>query len=802
MNNNEANMNYEMSLSLWESRAIRPVEGPSPADPPASGRVMRNRHFNGRSLGTRTVVAVICAAAILTSSTAFAQSVCLPAPRLMTTLPMGGQVGTSVEITITGQNFEDADELSFSHPGITATQKLDDSGQPVANKYVVLIAADCPTGIHEARIMTRLGVSSSRVFNVGSLPETTRVKPNTSLETAMALTVNSVCNASMTKQAVDHYVFEAQKGQRIVVDCAAKRIDSKLNPVLIVADEKGNDLQVERRGGAIDFTAPEAGTYVIKVHDLTFNGSQEYFYRLVLQEAAGDETIPRLPSTQTVSSFSWPPVGLIDDALIAETEPNSKHAQAQKITLPCDISGSFFPAADVDVFEFTAKKGEVWWVEVASERFGLPTDPSIVVQHVSGEGADEKVTDLVELTDIPSPVKVSSNGYSYDGPPYNAGSADIIGKVEIKEDGVHRLQLSDLFGGTRNDPKNVYRLIVRKAAPDFALVGWALHMTLRNGDRNALSKPIALRGGATMPFEVVVVRRDGFDGEIDLVMENLPDGVTAAGLKIPAGKTRGIMLITADQNAPQGLTSATFFGRATIDGQTVTRPCRMASMAWPVPNAWSEIPSPRLLADVPVSVCDSEFAPLTIAAAENKVWEVTVGEKLTIPLVQTRRCEFSGAKTSLKTFGAGFEKVPAFDIPLDADVSEAVLDLAVLKTPPGDYVIAFYGSPVAKYRYHPQAVVAAEVVLEAAKKDEAAAALEVKNLAEAAKTAADEQKAEVEKSSQAAAAKQKSAQAAVEAADKQLKAETKKAAPKDIVDIVVSTPIAIRVKPAEEVEKK
>ena len=34
---------------------------------------------------------------------------------------------------------------------------------------------------------------------------------------------------------------------------------------------------------------------------------------------------------------------------------------------------------------------------------------------------------------------------------------------------------------------------VRKAAPDFALTGWALHMTLRNGDRNALSKPIARR---------------------------------------------------------------------------------------------------------------------------------------------------------------------------------------------------------------------------------------------------------------------------------------------------------------------
>ncbi|MDA0285143.1 MAG: hypothetical protein O3B86_17480, partial [Planctomycetota bacterium] len=296
------------------------------------------------------------------------------------------------------------------------------------------------------------------------------------------------------------------------------------------------------------------------------------------QSAVPGELVPRLPSTRTVSSFSWPPPGLIDEAPLAESEPNNQHALAQKIALPCDIRGSFFPAADVDTFEFSASKGDVWWVEVASERLGLPTDPSIVVQHVTGEGADEKRNDVVELSDIASPMKVSSNGYSYDGPPYDAGSTDILGKVEIKEDGIHRLQLRDLFGGTRNDPLNVYRLIIRKAIPDFAIVGWALHMNLRNGDRNALSKPIALRGGTTMPIEVVVVRRDGFDGEIDLVMEGLPDGVTAAGIKIPSGKTSGIMLVTAEQNAPRALVSASFYGRATIDGNVVTRPCHMASM--------------------------------------------------------------------------------------------------------------------------------------------------------------------------------------------------------------------------------
>lgn len=742
-------------------------------------------------------VALLLASAVF-PATAWAQAVCLPAPRLLTTMPMGGRVGTSVEITIAGANFEDADQLSFSHPGITAVRKMDDAGKPVANKYVVTIAADCPIGIHEARVMTRLGVSSSRVFNVGSLPEITQTAANASLETAVALPVNSVCNAVMTKQSVSFYSFEAKKDQRIVVDCAATGIDSKLKPVVIIADAEGADLLVERRGGALDFAVPETGKYIIKLHDLTFSGSAHHFYRLVVKEAAANESVSRLPSTETVSSFSWPPTGVSDKAATSESEPNNEHAQAQKITLPCDIAGSFFPAADVDTFEFQAKKGEVWWVEVASERFGLQTDPSIVVQHVAVDGATEKLTDVVELSDIPSPVKVSSNGYSYDGPPYNAGSPDILGKVEIKEDGLHRLQLRDLFGGTRKDPRNVYRMIVRKAAPDFALVGWGLHMNLRNGDRNALSKPIALRGGATIAIEVVVVRRDGFAGEIALAMDNLPDGVTAAGLKIPAGKSRGIMLVTAEQNAPRGLTSASFFGRATIDGKEVTRPCRLASMAWPVPNAWSEIPSPRLLADVPVSVSGSEFAPITIASTKDKTWEVTAGEKLTLPLIHSRRSEFSGANISLKTFGAGFEGVPAFDAELAAETSEAVLDLAKLKTPPGDYVIAFYGSAVAKYRYNVEAVTNAEAALKQAKQEAATLADEVKTLTETAKSVPAEQKAEAEKAAQDAVVKQKAADAAVVAADKLLKSATAAAKPKDIVDIVVSTPISIRVKPAEK----
>ena len=717
------------------------------------------------------------------ASLALAQSVCLPAPRLLTTMPMGGKAGTQVEVTISGEHLDDLGDLSFSDPRIKATRKLDAAGKPEANKYLVDVPADCPIGVYEARVMTRLGMSSSRVFSIGTLNEVSQSKPNTSLANAIELPMNSVCNGVLSSRAVDHYSFEAKQGQRIIVDCATRGIDSKLDATVIIADAAGRDLLVDRRGGALDFTVPSDGKYVIKLHELTFNGGQAYFYRLGLWEQPVGTAIVRQPTTKTVNSFSWPPHGLAEKAELAEVEPNNSGAKAQKISLPCDIAGSFFPAADVDVFEFEAKKGEEWWIEVASERFGLPTDPAVLVQHVARTADGEKLTDVAEFSDIPSPVKVSSNGYAYDGPPYNAGTADVLGKLIIKEDGLHRLQLTDLFGGTRTDARNIYRLVVRKAAPDFALVAWAMHMELRNGDRAAFSKPLALRGGATLALEVIAIRRDGFDGDIDIAMEGLPNGVTAHGLKIPAGQSRGMMLVSANQNAPRGLASASFLGQATINGAPVTRPCRLASYAWPIPDSWGELPAPRLLADVPVSVSGIDFAPLTIAPPAGGMIEATVDQKLTIPLTLTRRSEFSGATMELRTAGAGFDRVPAFTLPLTADQSEAVLDLAALKTQPGDYLIAFYGGAVAKYRHNPEAVPLAEAVVKKATTDVTTIEAELKKTTDDAKAAAE------------VTARLNAAKAALTAANEQLKQATANAQPRDIVDIVVSEPITIRVKP-------
>jgi len=729
-------------------------------------------------------------------ASADAQSVCLPLPRLLTTMPMGGQAGTELEVTVGGEFLEDVGELVFSHPGINASPQTDEAGQIIPMRYRVSIAKDCPPGIYEARVMSRLGISSARAFSVGMLPEAIQKSPNTSLDTAMPLEVNSVCNAVMTEKGVDHYRFSTLKDRRYIIHCSSRGIDSKLDPVVIVADSKGRDLIVDRQGDTIDFVATNSESLIIKVHELTFKGGTPFFYRLILQELPTNEPLPLFASTRNVSAFSWPPAGLAVEANLQESELNEGLA-VQPVTLPCDIAGTFYPAADVDVFEFEGKHGEVWWIEVASERLGRPTDPAVLVQQVVRNGSEQTLTDVAEFSDIASPIRPSSNGYAYDGPPYNGGSLDINGQFEIKQDGIYRLSLTDLFGGTRSDNRNRYRLIIRRAAPDFALAAWGLHMELRNGDRNALSKPISLRPGATVALEVVAIRRDGFNGRIDLQMEGLPDGVSAAGLSIPARKSRGILLVTAAENAPRNLANASIVGVSQNADQSIVRHVQLAQMAWPIVDSWGEIPSPRLVDGVPVSVTDSEVAPMSIVADGPEVWEVTSGSTIKIPLRILKRSEFSGTVLQLSTMGDGFEGVPRFDVPLTAETAEAVIDLAALKTPPGDYSIAFYGTAVAKYRYDPNAIFFAESSLNEATTKSMQLASELQRLSDALSqiATADTAAASALKMELAQVTLAKSqADADIELKKQKLKAVSDQAAPRDTVDIVISEPIAIRVK--------
>lgn len=642
-------------------------------------------------------LALVCLAGAMPAK---GQSVCLPLPRLLTMMPMGGRAGTTFDVAITGEHIDAATALRFSEPGISAVPKNREDGSREPNVFVVTVATDVLPGVYEAAVVAPTGLSATRVFCVSDLPEVGE-NPQTD---AAEMTPGMIANGVVSPQEIDRYQLKLQDGQRVFIECAAAGIDSRMQPVVAVADAAGRDLAIDRRGGVLDFSPPAAGTYSLRVHDLGYRGGPAFFYRLVVRDAAGGQEPTRHPVASGVSAFSWPPFGL--SQMAAQTEQEAAADAVERITLPCDIGGRFYPAGDVDCFEFKATAGDTWWIEVASERLGAPTKPAAAVIRLLGDqeaAGAKQVVDVMQLEEIPAPIKPSSNAYSYDGPPCNAGSRDLLGKFVVEETGTYRISLRDRFGGTRDEPRSDWRLVIRQAAPDFAIVGWALHMELRNGDRNDLSKPFALRRGATVAIEVAAVRRDGFDGPIDLTVDGLPSGVHGRGIQIPAGQSRGLVFLTAESSALVPPTSLAIVGTADIGGKDVHRMCQIASVAWPVRNHAQEIPLPRLVADPCVSVSAVELAPLVIetgprgAPAGGAMVTAKADETVKVPLRFTRNSEFSGGAIRLKAFGNHMKKFPVLEVPLTADETEAVLDLKTLKVPPGQHTIAFYGTATVKY---------------------------------------------------------------------------------------------------------
>ena len=106
-----------------------------------------------------------------------------------------------------------------------------------------------------------------------------------SLDAAETVALNSVTNGRIeTPGDVDHFAFDAKRGQRVVVECHAERIDSRLRAVLEVFNPAGRRIAVNRGFFGIDplisFDVPDDGVYRVRIFDLVYSGSGDHVYRL------------------------------------------------------------------------------------------------------------------------------------------------------------------------------------------------------------------------------------------------------------------------------------------------------------------------------------------------------------------------------------------------------------------------------------------------------------------------------------------------------------------------------------------
>ena len=200
------------------------------------------------------------------------------APVLNTVFPCGGQIGTAFEVSVAGSHLESVQTLQSNVPGFGCEFLA-------PNRFRVTVPSTTMPGQYDVWAVGENGLSSPRTFLIGRHPELLDVEPNDAEAAAMSVPLDTVVNGQLDKPAdVDQYRIQATMGQRVIIECSAERIDSRLRAVLEVFDDHGRRIAVNRGyvgiDPLIDFVAPADGSYVVRVQDLLSSGGPELYYRL------------------------------------------------------------------------------------------------------------------------------------------------------------------------------------------------------------------------------------------------------------------------------------------------------------------------------------------------------------------------------------------------------------------------------------------------------------------------------------------------------------------------------------------
>ncbi len=464
----------------------------------------------------------------------------------------------------------------------------------------VTVDPDAAPGDRELRLATPLGLSNPMVFQVGPTPEVSELEPNDPGPPAVSprmprldlpapppLDLPVVVNGQIMPGDVDRFRVRARQGQRLVIEAQARRLIPYLadsvpgwfQATLALYDADGNKVAFEDDhrfdpDPVLLYQVPTSGVYELEIRDAIARGREDFIYRVSIGEQPFIEHIyplgAREGSTTLAAIEGWNltgerldldtrpggdrvrttvllqggtlsnPVTYAVDARAEadEIEPNDTAGRAQRVGPPLVVNGRIASPGDVDVFLLEGRVGDELVAEVEARRLGSPLDSVLRVTDLAGN--------LLEWND----------DHEDAGAGLTTHHADSRLSVRLPEDGAVLVHLGDAQRHGGED--FAYRLRLGPPEPDFAL----------RVTPSSINVP--LRGAA--PVTVHVLRRDGFDGVVELALTNAPPGFALHGGRIPAGSDHVRVTMTAGWEPLPGPVTVGLEGRAVIDGMRVTRP--------------------------------------------------------------------------------------------------------------------------------------------------------------------------------------------------------------------------------------
>jgi hypothetical protein len=476
----------------------------------------------------------------------------------------------------------------------------------------IRIAADALPGEREFRLGTPQGLTNPVPFHVGLLPEFFEQEPNdypTSPQPVVDLP--RVLNGQVSFKDLDRFRFRARQGAKLVIETHARRLVPYLadavpgwfQATLALYDAKGAEVSFvdDYRfdpDPVLFFEVPADGEYVLEIRDAIYRGRVDFVYRITVAERpfittvfplggqAGSMTIAEVggwnlpwdyvvldtwPGPDRVRRSTWNSAGPRTNTICYAVgdlpeciEAERAEGTEQPLELPTIVNGRIASAGEVDVFHFEGRVGKEIAVEIQARRLGSPLDS------------------LLQLTDEAGRVLAWNDDHQDKAAGLVTHQADSYLRAKLPASGTYRVKVADAQG--HGGQAYAYRLRVSPSRPDFAVI--------------VTPASINVRGGTLVPVTVHAVRKDGFSGEIELSLDDAPEGFRLSGEQMPAGCDRIRMTLTAPPRRPGRPIRLKIVGQARIAGRKVLRPAIPAEDMMQAFGLRHLVPARHLLVDI------------------------------------------------------------------------------------------------------------------------------------------------------------------------------------------------------------